>query len=75
VTSTFPARKLESLGDHGILLARNIRIARATEIENTVYVSCCLATRKIACDQAAKILCERHPEIIGAHGAASQFQV
>ena len=35
-TPEFPVRKLESLGDHGILLARNIRAARASEIENTV---------------------------------------
>src|SRR5947209_18207594 len=43
-------------------ISRNIRAARASEIENTVYVSCCLRASKIACHQTAKILCERSEE-------------
>jgi hypothetical protein len=57
---------LKSLGDQGILLACNVGAARASEVENPVYVSRRLRASKIARDEATKILCKGYPEIGGS---------
>lgn len=69
-------RGSNSLGDHRVLVLRDVRAAGRTEIEHGRRICARLNATEIACHCAAHVFSQGHPQIAGAlPGPAVQFRL